>query len=85
VHNAFQLFLDAGHHLGMTVTGIHDPDTTGEIDVTFAIGIPDFGILGTHGEQLGGVTDATGDGIDPALLQLGIFAHSHFLNRCLIY
>ena len=85
VHHAFQLLLDAGHHFRMAVTGVHDPNATGEIDVTPSIGVPDFSVFSTHGEQLGGVTDATGDGINPALLQLGIFAHSHFLNRCLIY
>lgn len=58
---AIHLSRYGGFDFGMTVTGIGHRDACREIDIAFAIGVPDLGVGGAGGVDREGLTDSTGN------------------------
>ena len=48
VREAVELAADRVHHARMAVAGVHNADSTAEIDQSVAVGVRDYGTLGVH-------------------------------------
>jgi hypothetical protein len=63
---AIELVFYRRNHLRMAVAGVDDRDAGREIDIAAAFDIPEFGILGPFGIDLGGDADAARDRVGTA-------------------
>ena len=76
VQQAIGLLLDGGHHAGVAVAHVHDPDAAREVDDLAAVHIGDEGSLGGLDEDVREVRHAPGDGlVSPRLELLSLGCH----------
>ena len=59
VRVALELRGDRTDHLRVAVAGVHHRDAAGEVDVAVAFDVPEFGVVGTVGEERAHHADAT--------------------------
>ena len=74
VRELLELLARRPDDLGMAMAGVDDGNAGCKVDVTAALGVPEFRVAGTFCEQGGHHAHAAGDGGSPALGQ-GFLAH----------
>ena len=67
-------------HPGMAVAGVEHGDAAGKIDIAAALDVPQLGVFGAGGEDLGGGGDSARHGGQATGVQVSIGGHGHQLR-----